>query len=504
MLRQFRAWMVVAAMAAVGISIAGAAHAADAEEGTIFTLWPLLDYRESPQDGFSNLAILGPLIKFQHRKGERITAFRPLFYHTGHERDNSASTDYLYPLAASESTPEVSRFQFLQLVQKNTFRKDEPEGVERDSMFFPFYISGTSRKYGPYTSLFPIYGNIYERFWRDEYHFVLFPLYGSTVKKGTTSRNYLYPIFNTISGDRESGFHVWPLYGQAAKEGVYSRRFVLWPLFMQESKGLDTDNPTEKLFLLPYAATDSPRLTSRTYFWPFVGYSENRSLKETERDFFWPFWWTVRGEQRRVDSYLPIYYHGENKDSTKSWYLWPLLRHDTLASESFRQERERVLYFLYSDVREEWPKDGASRRRVAFWPLFVYDRDNHGVKTFGFPAPVEPILNKPGIERSWAPLWRIYQQKWADNGDSAVTFLWNLYWHESRGDAIAYEFYPLLSYRNEPRVTDVSLLKGLFRYRAAADRKRVSLFWLPFGFSWDVAPPRPKGAQPVPAVGSGS
>ena len=76
-------------------------------------------------------------------------------------------------------------------------------------MFFPFYISGTSKKYGPYTSVFPIYGDIYERFWRDEYHFVLFPLYGRTVKKGTTSRNYLYPFFNTIEGEKESGFHFW-------------------------------------------------------------------------------------------------------------------------------------------------------------------------------------------------------------------------------------------------------------------------------------------------------
>ena len=32
-------------------------------------------------------------------------------------------------------------------------------------------------------SVFPLYGDLYERFWRDEYHYVLFPLYGRTVKR---------------------------------------------------------------------------------------------------------------------------------------------------------------------------------------------------------------------------------------------------------------------------------------------------------------------------------
>ena len=33
-----------------------------ADEGTIFTLWPLIDYRSSPKEGFSNLSLLGPLV----------------------------------------------------------------------------------------------------------------------------------------------------------------------------------------------------------------------------------------------------------------------------------------------------------------------------------------------------------------------------------------------------------------------------------------------------------
>lgn len=455
-------------------------------EGTIFTFWPLVDYRESPGERFSNLSILGPLFKFQRRGEERDIAVRPFFYESAHAGNRTDSTDYLYPVASTESTPEATRVQVLKLYQRNVYRKDEKERREESStMLFPFYISGTSGKYGPYTSVFPLYGDIYERFWRDEYHYLLFPLYGRTVKKGTTTRNYLYPFFSTIEGERESGFQFWPLYGQSAKEGAYRRRFALWPLYMEEQSGLDTDTPTRKLFLFPfYAATDSPQRTSRSYLWPFFGYAVDTARKEEERDFLWPFLVTVRGDERSVDRYLPFYAEEKGRETLKRWYMWPLYRHDEIDSESFRQERDRVLYFLYSDRRESWPKDGAERRRVAFWPLFQYRRDEKGISALTLPAPIEPILEREGIERNWAPLWRLYQHRWNEAGDSAVSILWNLYWHERRGADLACEIFPLLFYRSEQQVSDVQILKGLVRYREADGARRVTFFWLPFGIDW--------------------
>jgi hypothetical protein len=456
-----------------------------ADEGTIFTLWPLVDYRESPKEGFSNLSLLGPLIKIQHRGDDRDIAVRPLFYETENQRNGTVASDYLYPLASSETSPDTTKIQFLELFQKNIYRKDEGESKEKGTMFFPFYISGTSKKYGPYTSVFPLYGDIYERFWRDEYHYVLFPLYGSTVKGGTTTRNYLYPVFSLTRGEKESGYQVWPLYGESAKEGVYSRRFVLWPLFMQEKSGLDTDNPTSKLQLLPfYAATNSPKSTARYYLWPFFGHRTEADGNQEERDYFWPFWRTIRGERRTLDSYLPFYSRDERKESRQTWVMWPLYRHDELDSTTFRRERDRVLFFLYTDDRQSWPQAGGEKRRTAVWPLFVYNRDTRGVSSLAFPAPVEPVLDREGIERNWAPLWRLYQQKWNDSGDSAVSFLWNLYWHERRGNALAYEFFPLLSYRSEQKLTDLRIFKGLVRFQESDGRKGLTFFWLPLGFHW--------------------
>ncbi|MBP1753207.1 MAG: hypothetical protein H6Q57_2043 [Geobacteraceae bacterium] len=453
------------------------------EEGAIFTLWPLVDYRKSPREGYTNLSILGPIFKLQFHDKERDLAVRPLFYNSSNSSEGISKTTYLYPLASSQTSPDAETTQVLKLYQKNVFRKGE-EGEQKDGMLFPFYIQGTSQKYGPYLSVFPFYGDLYERFWRDEYHYVLFPLYSRTVKKGTTTRNYLYPVFSTIEGDKESGFQVWPLYGQSAKEGVYRKRFVIWPIFFDEEVDLDTDNPTRKLFILPlYASVESPNLSSRHYLWPFFGHSVNRAKKSEEWDYFWPFFVTVKGENRTLDRYIPFYSADKRKDYTKHWYMWPLYSHEKLETESFGQERSRILYFLYSDNRETWNVDGKSRRKVAFWPLFLYKKDVREVKSFSFPAPVEPIVDGEGIERHWAPLWRIYIQKWTDEG-SAASFLWNLYWHEHRKGDLALEFFPVVSYRTEKQVTDFKLFKGLIRFQKRNGEKKLSFFWLPFGLGW--------------------
>jgi hypothetical protein len=476
--------LFIAALLAL-LAAAPAYGAAQAAGGTIFTLWPLIDYRDSPAEGFSNLSILGPLIKFQKKGDDRDTAIRPLFYQSSNVKEKSTSTYFLYPAAFLENSPNSDTYEVLRLFQKSNFRKDEGEAHEESAMLFPFYIAGSSEKHGSYRSVFPFYGDIYDRFWRDEYHFLMFPLYGSTVKRGTTTSHYLYPIFSTTKGENESGFEVFPLYGQSAKTGVYSKRFVLWPFYTTGKSRLDTDNPTEKSFLFPlYASTDSPKRTSRSYLWPFFGYTVDREKKLKEIDYFWPFVSTVRGEKRNADTFLPFYSRDTYSDGEKRWYLWPFFRHEEIHSESFNRESDRVLFFLYRSSLESWPKDGKEKRRIAMWPLFLYQSSPNGVSSISLPAPVESVLDKDGIEKNWAPLWRLYQRRWDGEGNSASSLLWNLYWHERRGQELAYELFPLISYRGTKLDSELKLLKGLISLKSSGEGEDLSFLWLPFGLKW--------------------
>jgi hypothetical protein len=449
------------------------------------TLWPLFDYRENSAAKTSKLSILGPLLTFERTEENQSSAFRPLFHTEEDHQHTRASSYYIYPLASSEITPDVTKMEFLQVLQKNTFRKAEPDERENQSMLFPFYISGESRKYGSFTSVFPIYGDIYERFWRDEYHYALFPVYGRTVNKGTTNYHFLWPFFSITSGEKESGFGFWPLYGQASKEGVYNSSYALWPIFSKETRGINTAEPSHRFTILPlYSSFDSPSVTSRTWLWPFFGYSTDLKKQEEEHDYLWPFWLTISGKKHNAVRFLPFYSDERTEDSTRSWYLWPIYRNDTMQSPHYRQERDKVLFFLYTNKLESWAQDGKERQRTALWPLFLYNRNTDGERSLSFPAPVEPILDKDGIEKLWAPLWRIYVQKWNDEGDSSLSILWNLYWHENSDDYLGVELFPLFRYRASESFSELQILKGLLNYQEKCDTKKLSILWIPLTIDW--------------------
>ena len=126
-------------------------------------------------------------------------------------------------------------------------------------------------------------------------------------------------------------------------------------------------------------------------------------------------------------------------------------------------------------------------RRVDFWPLFRYKRTN-GVSHLNVLALLETFFpgNEP-IERLWAPLWRVYQQKWDQQGNCVVSLLWNLYWSEKQGEKVAWELFPLVEYRRESmQESDVRILKGLVHFQKRQSGNQLNLFYLPWGLHWDA------------------
>ena len=113
----------------------------------------VLDYRESPRQGFSNLSMLGPLFKFQRDGEDRDLAVRPFFYRTDDDTDDSGS----YGVSLSAGLLRVllhgKYLQVLQLFQKKRLFRDEVE--QRGTMLFPFYISGNPKSMGPISLFFP-------------------------------------------------------------------------------------------------------------------------------------------------------------------------------------------------------------------------------------------------------------------------------------------------------------------------------------------------------------
>jgi len=452
---------------------------------TVTTVWPLFDYRATPAESFSNLGVLGPVVKRQHKEGETVTAVRPFWYQTTDDSSGDTSIDILYPLASLRLSSEGSFFQVLKVLDRTETRADDPDGSDSSFMLFPLYMQDDSPQYGFSWSLFPLYGDIYGKFGRDEIHYALFPLYGRTVRRGTTNTNILWPIVTVTSG-RESGFSLWPLYGSVGEDGVSMRRFALWPIYQQTARRIGTPEESRSLTIFPlYHHSSSPRREVTDILWPFFGHEENRGEGYERWNYLWPLLWSAQGKGRDAVSILPLYLTDRTKNREKQWYLWPLYRTERYEADGYRNETDRVLFFLHTRQTEEWKADGSRRTRSALWPLYTYRHDPDGTRRITFPAPVEPIFPREGVENSWAPLWRILIARWNDQGESALSLFWNLYWEERRKEGVAWELFPLLRYSGDPRHSDFLFLKGMIRYRTEGARRKLSFFWFDAGLEWD-------------------
>ncbi len=469
------------------LSVFCCATSALATDATLSTLWPIFDYRASESADYKSLHLFGPFLKYETKGIETEYALRPLFYRAVDD-EGASRTDVLYPLFGHKKDKDSSSFHLFHLLNYD-FGKRET-GSSNRSYLFPFLFYGEEEQ-GRYMAFFPFGGTLYNWFGRDRISFTLFPLYSRTERKTTRVDNVLWPFFARISGENESGFKFWPIYGQSRKEGVYRKKFFLWPIFFSESLKLDSDNPKEVRAVWPlYISKESPEKTSKTFLWPFFSYTEDRVKNSKSWNAPWPLVRVTRGEKYHGLKILPFYSDETMDVKRERWYIWPIYKIEELNSDLIERRRDRILFFLFQNLRETKFETGDSQHRVDFWPLFGYKQKN-GVSHLHVLALLETFFpGNESIERLWAPLWRVYQQKWDQQGNHAVSLLWNLYWHERQGDRIAWELFPLFGYRKESaNEVDISFLKGLIRYRNGDSGKQLNLFYLPWGLSWDTPVP---------------
>lgn len=457
--------------------------AAAAPDGRVMSLWPVADFRASDAADYSSLHLFGPLFKYEIKGAETEMALRPLFYHAKDD-EGVSQTEVLYPLFGHKQEKDSSSFHLFHLLQADFGERES--GSRNLAQLFPFLFYGEDPEHGRYAAFFPIYGTLYNRFGKDRINFTLFPLYSRTETGTTRVDNLLWPFLAKISGEDETGLKFWPVYGHSAKKGVYRKTFFLWPFFFSESLALDSGNPVEKQAFWPlYVSIESPKFSQRTVLWPFFSQTINREKDYESLNLPWPLVRITRGERYHGLRLLPFYADETMDVKRQRWYLWPVYKIEEMHSELIDSRRDRLLFFLYSDTRVRKIETDESLRRVALWPLFGY-RQADGVSHLHILALAEPFFpGNESIERLWSPLWRLYQQKWDQQGNRVVSLLWHLFWSERQGERLAWELFPLIEYRRESSESrDVEILKGLIRYQSEAGARSVRLLYLPWEISW--------------------
>lgn len=455
-----------------------------AVDSRVFTLWPVVDYRADVNIDYRSLHLLGPLIKLQEHDKETVAAFRPLFFNLENSAGQSR-TNILYPLFSVKSDKKAVRFNFLKLLYGSFDGQDEEH--QQEFYLFPFLFYERDPEMGAAAAFFPFGGTLRDWFRRDKITFALFPLYSRTEQGGRRTDNVLWPFFAKISGENESGFKVWPFFGSSQKEGVYRKRFFLWPIFFSEDLALDTDSPIRKRVAWPfYLRIDTGKSRYRSVLWPFFSRKQGLVEPYEQWDMPWPLVRLTSGEQRHGSRFLPFYADETVKNNRTVWYAWPIYKREEIRTETFQRRRHRLLFFLYSDLLEQHFDTGELKKRIDLWPLFSYSREDN-IRHLHLFSLLEPFFpNNSGIEESWAPLWRIYQQKWDSEGNRIISLFWNLYWQDHRANgSLAWELFPLVEFRSQvSAATEVRLLKGLLSYQVAPSGKRsLKLLYMPWELS---------------------
>ena len=424
--------------------------------------------------------ILGPVFYSEERDETSQWAIPPLMSYTHDRGVDGTEFDILYPILTYDRTGGEYRFQILQLFNFAGGVKEAETNKHRFSLF-PVYLQQISDDPSEnYFSLLPIYGRLKNRFFRDEFNFVLLPLYLETRKRDLHTYNYLFPIFHWRTGDGLKGWQFWPLaghehkvptlrtnlWGDAVPVPGHDKKFFAWPLFFDQRAGIGSANEEHTQAFLPlYSFTRSPLRDATAV--PFVlGWSSvhDRAKKFHEIGAPWPLIVFRRGETSRTDRVWPLFSRATNQFLESTWYAWPIYKYNRVHSDPLDRDRTRLLLFLYSHTTERNTETGKAKRRRDLWPLYTWRSDWDGNSRLQLFAPLEPILpNSKSIERNWSPLWSVWRdERNAKTSARSQSLLWNLYHRETDTDA-----------------SRTAALFGLVQHTSNTNESCWRLFWWP-------------------------
>jgi hypothetical protein len=421
----------------------------------------------------------GPFFYSEEKETQRTWAVPPLLSHTQDPATESEEVDFAYPVITYDRFGAQYRFQILQLLSFAGGPTQEETNRTRFTLFPIYFQQRSSLPSENYSAVFPFYGHLKHRLFRDEVFWVMFPFYIQSRKADVVTDNYVYPIYDVRHGNGLHGWQVWPFVGTEHKDVTtqtngfnevqtiagHDSFFVLWPFFIQQKAGIGTDNPQLTKASIPaFSMFRSPKRDSTTVLWPFFSRIDDREKKYREWEAPWPFVVIARGEGKTSTRVFPLFGRAHSVFLESDFYVWPVYKHNRVHAESVDRRRTRICFFLYSDVMEKNLETGAARHRVDFLPFYTYRRDLNGNSRLQVLAPLEPFVpNGKSIERDFSPLWSVWRsERNPRTGATSQSLLWNLYRRETT-----------------PAIQQRSLLFGLYQSRSDAKGKHVRLCYIP-------------------------
>ena len=475
----------------LGLAVFVLGRAAAAESN----YWPVRVAEKAPDGSVESWTELGPIIFNEPSPaGGRVAGFRPFFVRWTDPAGETRESTVLYPIFYYRSYGDSFKWSIFNLINRFGGKGDTPPTPDTDSRTFDIWPIYFSRETGDpatsYHSVLPIAGTIFDLLGYDSLHWILFPLYVQTNKKGAVTTYTPWPIVRSTRG-AATGFAVWPLFGHEIRPGAYDRSYLLWPLVWNNTvqPGPDAAPGTpgvHQIGVLPfYSGEHGPDVTNENYFLFFGNTYRLRPYRYHETRYFWPFLVQGSGDDRTVDRWGPFYSHSVIRGIDKTWYLWPLVRRTRWVDGDVAQDKTQFLYFFYwrQEQRSLRNPAAAAAEKTYLWPLFSSWDNGAGRRQVQILSPFEGVFaDNDEVRQTWSPFFALWRYDQRAPGEVSASLLWNaVTWKESAATGHSeFHFGPLFSMSRGPSGRRFSLGGGLIGFQRGRDDRGWRLFCLEF------------------------
>src|SRR5690625_1618434 len=445
--------------------------------------WPFfVGEKDEETDTFQSWQSIGPIVFKGEDAVHQLRGVRPLYISLHDEARDRGSWHLLYPVFNSRYSPDMRSWDILNLIRYQTF---EPENgnPERSFRAFPIIFWGEGpQPEDSYFGIFPIAGHAQNFIFYDDAQWFLFPIWARLQRKETTTYAAPWPFIRVVRGPDTRGFHLWPLYGNVEKEGTSHHRYWLWPLGYRVERELWKEEPFEAFGFLPfYSSSTSERAISRTFIWPFFGFTESRDPEYSEKRYFWPLFVQRRGESY-INRNAPFYTRSIRKGVDKKWIAWPFYKQMSWDERELLNERTQFLYFLYwSNVQSSIgnPNLEPAVKQHA-WPFYSYWSDGAGTTQFQALSPFEVFFpfNDP-VRENYSPLFALYRYESDKNDRTRHSLLFNFITKtdDPKAERFQLNIGPLFGYAREKQQKQWEFLKGFLSWDRSDEKRSFGFLW---------------------------
>ena len=409
----------------------------------------------------------GPFYEDVKDPGRNVTALRPLFVAGEDGKSTSSWVASMYPLFSRRDYVGGHRWNVMELLVGSRAESADGEPIRSLELWPLFWHYDTGVAEESYDAVFPIAGTLRNRLFHKRIDWFLFPAFLRLEQEDRVDRSVIWPFIRWREGEGQRGWALWPLYGHFEGEGKYDNTFALWPLvynnhrYLPETKG---GGDYHTFGVLPfYARETAPGMKSESYVWPFFGYTKEVAPRKSysEIRYLYPLWVKGQGEVKTVNRWLPFYAHETKPGYEKSWYAWPLLKHEERSEAGLDISKDTLLYFIYKDEVQQAAEQGFKARKTQLWPLFGYADNGAGERQFMLLNPFEPLISgNEMLRNTWTPFFALYRYE-ASADAARYSVLWDLFLYERDEGGKSFSIGPIFEISSKPESEDWSILKGL-------------------------------------------